>query len=50
MATARAGANRLMSMDDQPFGASLRALRWSIPYRSSGIGHTAPLTYALHLA
>ncbi|QDV86569.1 hypothetical protein TBK1r_55880 [Stieleria magnilauensis] len=35
---ARAGANRLMSNEYQPFGASLRALRWSKLCRLSGIG------------
>ncbi len=38
---ARAGANRLMSIDDQPFGASLRAPRWSKLCRLSGIGTEA---------
>ncbi len=32
MDAAPAGANRLMSVDDQPFDASLRALRWSITF------------------
>ncbi|QDV82600.1 hypothetical protein TBK1r_15310 [Stieleria magnilauensis] len=38
MGAARAGANRLMSNEYQPFGASLRALRWSKLCRLSGIG------------